>query len=85
MLNNCFNSRIAGNRCKNNGEPSEDFKAEDADVTKRFAAGIRVRGSDLELDANVMQGNTGGEVARWQAKSFNDARIMIKKAATQRL
>ena len=77
VLNLCFNARIAGNECHHNGKLPAGFRGQD--VTRKKASGIRVRGGDLDLDFNVMEGNAGGEIARWQAESFEATGIKIKR------
>ncbi len=79
VLNGCFNSQIARNQCNNNGVPSAGFTGED--TTKDFAAGIRVRGLDLVLDANVAQNNLAKGIQPWPGP-YDEARIQIIEPAS---
>ncbi len=63
VLNGCFNSDISNNRCNQNGHPSSSFTGKDS--SRRFAAGIRVRGRNLTLKGNETRHNKGGCIARW--------------------
>ena len=79
VLNFCYKSRVTRNRCRDNGTPGSGF--EGVDDSKQFASGIRVRGIDVRMEANVVQGNQQPDINKgWlldePGKNLNDTLVI---------
>jgi hypothetical protein len=67
VLNGAYHTVVTGNICTDNGAPDAVFEAHGrvADADAEHAAGIRVRGSEHIVDANLVKGNRGEGIVLW--------------------
>jgi len=67
VLNGSYHTVVSGNVCTDNGTPGPAFQEHGfaADAEAVHAAGIRIRGAEHVVDANLVKGNRGDGIVLW--------------------
>ena len=86
VLNGSYHTVVSNNVCTDNGKPGTVFKEHGrvADADAVHAAGIRVRGMEHIVDANLVKGNLGDGIVLWpgqvgQVSITNNRAVQNKK------
>ena len=71
VVNDADNLVISNNICLDNGRPGPTFKAHGvvAETSAVHASGIRIRGQEMIVEGNLVQGNEGSGVMIWPTRA----------------